>query len=120
LVPRSSAFGAAEVKRSNYSGVDAKLEEFLREAPALIATLQAREVGPRYIGVIGVIEQTPSERLQKLLDDGSVVALFDKTGPEVVLRAKDVLRFINFLHRVARCYQREVTSGPLLELRTDF
>src|SRR5947209_5073959 len=34
VVPRSSAFGVVEIKRSNY-GVEDKVEQFLADAPAL-------------------------------------------------------------------------------------
>ena len=38
LVPRSSAFGAMEIKRSNYRAVDSQLEQFIKTGPDLIAT----------------------------------------------------------------------------------
>src|SRR6266567_2349827 len=36
LVPRSSAFGVVEIKRSNYSDVDHKLEKFISDSPDLV------------------------------------------------------------------------------------
>ena len=38
LVPRSSAFGIMEIKRSNYSDIDHELEEFATDAPKIAAT----------------------------------------------------------------------------------
>jgi hypothetical protein len=38
----------------------------------------------------------------------------------IILRPKDVLRLINFLHRVVRFYHRQATLSPHMELRTDF
>jgi hypothetical protein len=118
LVPRSSAFGAMEIKRSNYSGVDSQLEEFAQSGPDLIATGETGQ--PRVMGVICVIEGKPSSRLEALFTNGSAVALFDKSSSEVVVRPKDVLRLINFLHRVVRFYHRQATLSPQMELKTDF
>lgn len=39
--------------------------------------------------------------------------LFDKNSSEALLRPKDLLRFINFLHRVVRFYHRRATLSPL-------
>jgi hypothetical protein len=119
LVPRSSAFGAMEIKRSNYSGVEKELEEFAKTAPGLIADGEKRPL-PGVIGVICVLEKKRSERLEKLLKDGSAIALFERGSSKVSLRPKDILRLINFLHRVVRFYHREASLSPLLELRTDF
>src|SRR5437867_8112878 len=60
LVPKSSAFGVIEVKRSNYSGVEAQLESFLSDVEA--ARIVAAPGGPIRdyqkspgIGVISVL-----------------------------------------------------------------
>jgi hypothetical protein len=74
----------------------------------------------RVIGVICVMEKKPSSRLKTLFKNGSAVALFDATSSEVVLRSKDVLRLINFLHRVVRFYYRQAALSPEMEIRTDF
>ena len=119
LVPRSSAFGAMEIKRSNYKGVDKEFEEFVKTGPNLISTGELADLR-RVMAVICVIEQKPSSRLEALFKKGSAVALFDKSSSKVVLRPKDVLRLINFLHGVVRFYHRQATLSPLMELRTDF
>jgi hypothetical protein len=103
LVPRSSAFGIIEVKRSNYSGVDTGLEQFIDEEVAAIVAGPDEKIGdsrPAGIGVISVLENTPSSRLQSLLAQEKVVALFNKHGSQVEVRAKDVLVLINFLQYV--------------------
>src|SRR5215207_8769580 len=70
LVPKSSAFGVAEIKRSNYAGVDRKLEEFLVDARArrIVSDL----LGPvadygklPALGVICVLKGRISVRLQR-------------------------------------------------------
>ena len=120
LVPRSSAFGAIEIKRSNYTGVDKELEDFVALGPKLIA--ESEDLGNclRVLGVICVLEEHPSARLEAMLTAGTAIALFDKTSSEVQLRAKDVLRLINFLHYVSRVYHRHATLSPFYELRTNF
>jgi hypothetical protein len=73
------------------------------------------------MGVICVSEEKPSSRLQALFESGNVIALFEKSSSgEVALRAKDVLRLINFLHRVVRSYQMRAALAPFVELRTTF
>jgi hypothetical protein len=81
LVPKSSAFGVIEVKRSNYSGVEESLESFL-------ADVQSRKIvagpsGPMAdytatpgLGLVSVLETPPSTRLQALIDQRTVVAIF--------------------------------------------
>jgi hypothetical protein len=55
-----------------------------------------------------------------MLSNGTAIARFEKISSEVKLRAKEVLRLINFLHYVGRVYQRHATLRPFYELRTDF
>jgi hypothetical protein len=119
LVPRSSAFGLMEIKRSNYKAAASELENFMKSGPTLIGSGEGDAL-LRIIGVVCVLEKKPSTRLKKLFDAGRVVALFDKTSSKVVLRPKDILRLINFLHRVVRFYHRQATLSPDVELRTDF
>jgi hypothetical protein len=119
LVPRSSAFGAMEIKRSNYSRAAGELAKFLETGPDLIAEGEQNRP-PRVMGVICVIEKKPSPRLEALFNNGSAVALFDKSSSKVALRPKDILRLINFLHRVVRFYHRQATLSPEMEMTTDF
>jgi hypothetical protein len=116
LVPRSSAFGAMEIKRSN-CGVDSALEEFAKSGPDLISTGDMPDLS-RVMGVVCVLEQRPSKRLETLFNNDRAVALFDKTSNEVVLRPKDVLRLINFLHRIVRFYHRQAALSDLVALKT--
>jgi hypothetical protein len=103
LVPRSSAFGLVEVKRSNYPHVDTKLEKFVDvDIPAIVAAPD-EEIGDSRtagIGVICILENTLSKRLQSLLAQKKAVALFTKQGSRVEPRSQDILFLINFLQYV--------------------
>ena len=110
LVPKSSAFGVIEVKRSNYSGVEAQLEDFLADVES--RKIVAEPAGPMGdyqrspgIGVICVLESVPSSRLQSLIDTHKVVAIFEKDGEATKVRPKDVLVLVNFLHYVTWRYR---------------
>jgi hypothetical protein len=116
LVPKSSAFGVIEVKRSNYSGVDEQLEGFMADVDA--RKIVAEPGGPIAdygrspgIGVICVLEEKPSARLQSLIDGDKVVAIFERTGDTARVRPRDVLVLVNFLHYVTWRY-RVQGSGP--------
>jgi hypothetical protein len=54
------------------------------------------------MGIVSVIEQNLSGLLKSLIDRGTVVAFFEKGSSGVNVRTDDVLRFINFLHRIKR------------------
>jgi hypothetical protein len=104
LVPRSSAFGAVEIKRSNYKGVDESIEEFVAAVetePLLAAPMpQLGDTPPALLGVIPVLEQGPSRRLTKLIDDKRAVAIFEQKVGGSVVRLKDVVQLVNFLNYV--------------------
>ena len=110
LVPRSSAFGVIEIKRSNYSGVDDRLDEFLAdvEARRIVGDPQGpmsdyqRSPG---IGLVSVLDTKPSMRLSSLINDQKVVAIFEKDGDLARVRHGDVLSLINFLHYVTWRYR---------------
>lgn len=111
LVPRSSAFGLIEVKRSNYSSVAEELEEF--SAGANSSTAEPRgavaDYGKNYgMGVVSVLTGAPSGRLQKLLDEKKAVAIFDLTGERPAVRTKDVLTLVNFLFFIAWRYHMQM------------
>ncbi len=114
LVPRSSAFGVLEIKRSNYSGVDVALEEFIAKAVSWIAARSGPfrdDPQKAVLGIVGVLESKPSARLERLIDEKKVVAVFDKTSDKVTVRANDVFTLINVLHYVSWRY-RVQASGP--------
>jgi hypothetical protein len=118
LVPRSNAFGAIEIKKSNYSGTDKDLEKFVDTAPALIAAPEASVGDSRSaaMGVICVIDRTPSLRLEKLLEEDKATAIFDKRRSRISVRSKDVLRLINFLHYVSWRYRRRASRTEFPQL----
>lgn len=117
LVPRSSAFGVIEVKRSNYSGVDDRLQEFFDDVDARrivsdphgpIADYRASSPG---LAIVSRLEAPPSAKLEAWLEARRVVAIFDGVGGETRVRPHDVLTLINFLHYVTWRY-RVQASGP--------
>ena len=111
LVPRSSAFGLMEIKRSNYSDAATKLEAFTAEAPHLAAQRHPAVAGDERhpgMGVVCVLEGAASGRLNALLTAGKAIAIFQKTtgeADEATVRANDVLKLINFLHFVGWRYR---------------
>ena len=123
LVPKSSAFGVIEVKRSNYSGVEESLESFLADVRTnkIVAEpsgVKADHGGIPGLGVISVLEAPPSARLQALIAHRSVVAIFERAGTKVQVRAKDVLILVNFLHYVTWRYrvQGSAPSFPQIDI----
>lgn len=114
LVPRSSAFGVVEIKRSNYSGVDHELEDFIKVAPNLVYEHQEIQPLGHGMGIISVLEDKPSVLLQSLIDRKTVAAFFERTESRVDVRKDDVLQFINFLHRIKRSYQRTELVFPFI------
>src|SRR5450755_2379133 len=93
LVPRSSAFGLVEIKRSNYSNVDHELEDFIKTAPNWIYDGQEFDPLGHAMGVVPVIEQRPSGLLKSLIERNTVVAFFEKSPSGVNVRTDDVLCF---------------------------
>jgi len=95
LVPRSSAFGLMEIKRSNYSDVDTELEDFDKTATTLAAAPHPDVSDARHpgMGIICVLEGKASARLQKLFGAERAVAVFEKseaTSAEAAVRARCV------------------------------
>lgn len=116
LVPKSSAFGVIEVKRSNYSGIEDSLESFISDVKShkIVATPagpMADYAGIPGLGVVSVLEAQPSARLQALLDRREAVAIFQRVREDVQVRHRDVLVLVNFLHYVTWRY-RVQGSGP--------
>ncbi len=116
LVPKSSAFGVIEVKRSNYNGVEDKLESFLADVEA--RKIVAEPAGPMRdyqfrpgIGIVCIIEGSPSSRLATLIEEDKVVAIFERQGETTKVRPRDVIVLVNFLHAVTWRY-RVQSSGP--------
>jgi hypothetical protein len=52
--------------------------------------------------------------MQKLLESGKAVAIFEKKGSKVKLRSEDVLRLINFLQYVSYRYRLQSLTMPQL------
>ena len=124
LVPRSSAFGLMEIKRSNYSGVDDQLEAFASAAPGTAAAPNSAIDGDeRYpaMGVVCVLEAGPSARLTAQLSAGKAIAIYQKTSnesPEATVRAVDVLKLVNFLHFVGWRYRMHAVQPGYPQLVT--
>ena len=123
LVPKSSAFGVIEVKRSNYSGVEDSIEAFLADAESrkIVANpvSTAEDLHPiAALAVISVLEAPLSSRLQKLAEEKKLVAIFEATSAGTVVRARDVLNLVNFLHFVTWRYRIHTSSGSYPQLNT--
>jgi hypothetical protein len=125
LVPRSSAFGLMEIKRSNYSGVDTELDDFDKTAAKLAAAphphLGVSDGRHPGMGIICVLEGKASARLQKLIDDDRAVAVFEKTkdtSTKAKVRPPDVLRLVNFLHYVSWRYRMQGVQREYPQLIT--
>ncbi len=122
LVPKSSAFGVVEVKRSNHSGVESSLEAFLDDArnhrivssPVRQPADFGRLAG---IGVVSVLESKPSQRLQRLLDKEEVVAIFERAKGSVHVRSHDVMVLVNFLHFLTWRYRAQSAEGTYPQIR---
>jgi hypothetical protein len=119
LVPRSSAFGVVEIKRSNHSNVDHELDDFIKKAPDLVYADQELDPQGHAMGIVSVLEEKPSGLLQALIDGKTVAAFFQKSESGVDVRKDDVLNFINFLHRIKRSYHRTATMGLHIQLKTN-
>jgi hypothetical protein len=124
LVPRSSAFGLMEIKRSNYTDADTKLEEFSANVSSLAAEPHPNVNGDnRYagLGVVCVLEGSASARLEKLLAEEKAIAIFQKATKDSVdasVRANDVLKLLNFLHFVGWRYRMHSTRPDYPQLIT--
>jgi hypothetical protein len=110
LVPRSSAFGVIEVKRSNYTDVETQIEDFLADVEAKKIVSDPGGASADYnrtpgLGVICVLESKPSSRLQTLIDAEKVIAIFERSATATSVRSKDVLVLVNFLHFVTWRYR---------------
>ncbi len=126
LVPKSSAFGVIEVKRSNYSGVEASLESFLAdvESKKIVAdydqTAPTRDISKSPgLGIICVLESLPSERLSKLITEDKVVAMFERQGDVTKVRPRDVFVLVNFLHFVTWRYRARSANSAYPQIILD-
>jgi hypothetical protein len=114
LVPKSSAFGVIEIKRSNYSAKavksisdfmnDVKSRKIVSESPWSDKIGDSRPPG---IGIICLIEKQISKKLQKLFDDGEVIAIFNYIDGKLQIRKKDVILLLNFLQYIMWRYNTQ-------------
>jgi hypothetical protein len=106
LIPRGSSMGILEIKRSDYRGVSRSLTQ--RLTPKLVRTLVADPMlgeGGKFerlpaLGVVCIREHTNKDKnskLDRLVQQGRVVVLFERVGKDLRERPKDVCDLINFL-----------------------
>jgi len=103
LIPKSSACGALEIKRSNYPDTDVEIENFVKLVRTGAIVWMPEEHPPKKVpgmGVICLIKYEPSKRLNTLVENEEAVAIFDVRNGLVDVRNKDVLVLINFLQSV--------------------
>jgi hypothetical protein len=107
LVPKSSAFGVLEVKRSNYTGTDESLDAFLQDPGPVVTELDASlgETRSAVMAVVPVLERNPSPTLRRLLGNGSAVAIFGQEAERPRVRSKDVFALVNFLQYISWRYR---------------
>ena len=119
LVPKSSAFGVIEVKRSNYPKATAQLESFLADVESQkivaaydnkVSSFKDNAMSPG-IGIVCVLTAAPSARLQKLIAQKRVVAIFERNDDKTEVRSKDVFVLVNFLHFVSWRYRVSSTNS---------
>lgn len=114
LIPRSSSFGVLEIKRSNYSRVDTELEELAARTSTFVTDrggASRDDARNASLGIVCVLDGPPSERLNRLLQQRRAVAIFEKTGEQVLVRSDDVLTLVNTLHFISWRYRMQ-SSGP--------
>lgn len=131
LVPESSAAGMLEIKRSNYSQkVTEGIENLISYAAAFASKpapfdsfhrpqLVGYYPGLPAMGVVCVLTEKPSARLQALIDQERAVAIFEAPaapGERPTVRKRDIVHLINFLNVTkSRMRQQEeiVPQSPL-------
>jgi len=121
LVPRSSAFGVLEIKRSNYPKATKELQTFAATFPKAKPVLLGADDFSTNItpgmGVVCVLENKVSERLASLFDSQRAVAIIKAIdGRKLVVCAEGILRLINFLGTVGWRYHQQMAypQFPLL------
>ena len=122
LIPRSSAFGVIEVKRTNYSGTDAEIEKFVEGAPSLVCEPSGAIAAHTVIygiGVIGALTSAPSARLRELIKQKKAVALFDATDGEPTVRPMDILTLLNFLYSCSWRYHMQNAQPSYPQIATE-
>jgi hypothetical protein len=113
VVPRSSAFGALEIKWSNYSAVNAGGWHDPIQMRALLAESGSEEPNPS-LGVVGLLTSSPGPGLRGMLEAGSAVAMFEVDGGgNAVVRARDVVTLVNRLNYIRWRYQSASVHAPL-------
>jgi hypothetical protein len=121
MVPRSSAFGVLEVKRSNYSGVEDKFDGFMQDARnrKIVSdpfhSLPGDDRLPA-LNVVTVLEKGASRRLEEMIDRKSTVAIIDTRGSKPIVSARDVYVLVNFLSFVVWRYTASRASPAYLQI----
>jgi hypothetical protein len=124
LVPKSSAFGVIEVKRSNYKGADKRLDDFLKDVEVRKIVSDPSSPFPddhnRFpgLGIIPVLEKPLSRAFQKLIESKKAVVIFDTTGERPIVRHKDVIVLVNFLQFITWRYRVHTLRTSPLEVVT--
>jgi hypothetical protein len=122
LVPKSSAFGVIEIKRTNYSGIEDKLHDFFSDVDAgkiLTDWVTPNLDFPYGLGLVCLLDSRPSSRLQAFIEGKRAVAIFERDGDAIKLRTSDVLTLVNFLYRVTWRYRRQSSADACPQIRTD-
>jgi hypothetical protein len=97
-------FGLLEIKRSAYAGVDEKLEKFSEVASSLAAHPHPDVCDTRHpgMGIVCVLEEPASARLQTLFDEQKAVAIFEKHNKNPQMRRSVEKMSLGYLFSVLR------------------
>lgn len=101
MIPRSSAVGAIEVKRSNYkpdvfSSIDERTNLAFQQKHLWPESPEGQAIGVVCLNDVNSKNVPP----KYLLDAGRLVVLYDQDGDRLTPRVDDVFRLVNFLARI--------------------
>jgi hypothetical protein len=125
MVPRSSAMGVLEVKRSNYSGIEDMFEEFIDDARSrkIVSDPQHGLVADHErlpaLNVVTVLERNASKRLVEMIDGVSAVAIIDSRADPPIVRTRDVYVLVNFLSFIVWRYSAARALPSYLQIPLD-
>jgi hypothetical protein len=122
LVPKSSAFGVMEIKRTCYSEVVNELTAFLSAVDARTIVSDPAVTIADYnllpgLGVVCLLDKKPPKKLQAMIEQEKAVAVFSMIDSKLKVRPRDVLVLINFLYRVT--WRHSLTRLKLSPIQLD-
>lgn len=112
IVPSQSCVGIMEIKRSNYSGIGAKIKEIIDRAdefvdgapPKLHGQVLCPDKDQKALGLVCIYDTSRSDGpLKALIESGSACYLLEHDGDlDLKCNRKGVLTLVDFLNKVRR------------------